>query len=116
MDLVDLSEEAKAKYSGETHFRRGLAYSVLAETSGGVPIILTDISTEEARSLKRASLEETWQQALDDYEVAITNLGVDAPEPGRATKGAALRYGNASSTYTKVNTRRFCLVSSKLMR
>ena len=90
MDLVDLSEEAKAKYSGETHFLRGLAYSVLAETYGGVPIILTDISTEEARSLKRASLEETWQQALDDYEVAITNLGVDAPEPGRATKGAAL--------------------------
>ena len=90
MDLVDLSEEAKAKYSGETHFLRGLAYSVLAETYGGVPIILTNISTEEARSLKRASLEETWQQALDDYEVAITNLGVDAPEPGRATKGAAL--------------------------
>lgn len=88
MDLVDLSEEAKAKYSGETHFLRGLAYSVLVETYGRVPIILTDISTEEARSLKRASLEETWQQALDDYEVAITNLGVDAPEPGRATKGA----------------------------
>ena len=85
--LVGFTEEAKAKYSGETHFLRGLAYSVLAETYGGVPIILTDISTEEARSLKRASLEETWQQALDDYEVAITNLGVDAPEPGRATKG-----------------------------
>ena len=51
MDLVDLSEEAKAKYSGETHFLRGLAYSVLAETYGGVPIILTNISTEEARSL-----------------------------------------------------------------
>ena len=33
MDLVDLSEEAKAKYSGETHFLRGLAYSVLADTS-----------------------------------------------------------------------------------
>lgn len=27
---------------------------------------------------------------LDDYEVAINHLDVDAPEPGRATKGAAL--------------------------
>lgn len=56
------------------------------------------------------------QQALDDYEVAITNLGVDAPEPGRATNGGGFRYENAEPTYTKVNTRRFCLVSSKLMR
>ncbi len=47
MDLVDLSEEAKAKYSGETHFLRGLAYSVLAETYGGVPIILTNISRKK---------------------------------------------------------------------
>ena len=90
LDLVNLPEEKKKMYLGETHFLRGLAYSVLAETYGGVPLILSDISSEEARLLKRASLEETWQQALDDYEIAITSLGVDAPEPGRATKGAAL--------------------------
>ena len=90
LDLVNLPEEKKKMYLGETHFLRGLAYSVLAETYGGVPLILSDISSEEARLLKRASLEETWQQALDDYEIAITSLGVDAPESGRATKGAAL--------------------------
>ena len=90
LDLVNLPEEKKKMYLGETHFLRGLAYSVLAETYGGVPLILSDISSEEARLLKRASLEETWQQALDDYEFAITSLGVDAPESGRATKGAAL--------------------------
>ena len=27
---------------------------------------------------------------MDDYDVAIANLGADAPEKGRATKGAAL--------------------------
>lgn len=90
LDLVDLPDEKRNIYLGEAHFLRGLAYSILAETYGGVPIILSAISTEEARKLKRASLDETWQQALDDYDVAINNLKVDAPEPGRATKGAAL--------------------------
>ena len=90
LDQVTLEENSKAIYIGETHFLRGLAYSVLAETYGGVPIILSEISTEEARQLKRASVEETWQQALNDYDVAIENLKVEAPEVGRATKGAAL--------------------------
>lgn len=90
LDKVDLPEETKAVYLGESHFLRGIAYSLLAETYGGVPIILSNISTQEARELKRATLEETWQQALDDYDVAIENLKVDAPEVGRATKGAAL--------------------------
>ena len=90
LEQVDLADDVKAVYSGEAHFLRGVAYSVLAETYGGVPIILSEISTEEARQLKRASVEETWQQAEDDYDVAIANLDVDAPELGRATKGAAL--------------------------
>lgn len=90
LDLVNLPEEKKKMYLGEAHFLRGLAYSVLAETYGGVPLILSDISSEEAHLLKRASLDETWQQVLDDYEVAINHLDVDAPELGRATKGAAL--------------------------
>lgn len=91
VEVVDFPETVKKVYVGEAHFLRGLAYSVLAESYGGVPIILkSDITTEEARGLKRNTLEETWQQALDDYDVAIANLNVDAPEQGRATKGAAL--------------------------
>ena len=90
LDLINLPEEKKKMYLGEAHFLRGLAYSVLAETYGGVPLILSDISSEEARQLKRASLDETWQQVLDDDEVSINHLDGDAPEPGRATKGAAL--------------------------
>lgn len=90
LDLVDLPEKSRSAYWGEAHFLRGLAYSVLAESYGGVPIVLTSISTEEARNLERASVEETWQQAVNDYEVAIANLEVNASAPGKATKGAAL--------------------------
>jgi hypothetical protein len=42
-----LSEEAMARYLGEAHFLRGLAYSLLAETYGGVPIIKDVIGVKE---------------------------------------------------------------------
>lgn len=90
IDEVELEEEVKAVYRGEAHFLRGLAYSILAESYGGVPIVLDALSTEEARNLSRASVEETWNQVIADYDVAIASLAIDAPEVGRATKGAAL--------------------------
>lgn len=88
--VEDLSDGAKATYIGEAHFLRGVAYSLLAETYGGVPIITSVIGVEEARKLARASVEETWNQAISDYDIAIANLGPDAPQIGGATKGAAL--------------------------
>lgn len=90
IDKAEISDEDKSIFEGEAHFLRGLAYSILAETYGGVPIITKPLTTEEARELHRATLEETWQQAISDYDVAIQNLKPDAPEKGRATKGAAL--------------------------
>lgn len=89
LEKVEMAEESKTLYVGEAHFLRGLAYAVLAETYGGVPIISADISVADARALKRASLEDTWKQAHDDYDIAIRNLKANAPEAGRATKGAA---------------------------
>lgn len=90
IEQVELSPESKATYVGEAHFLRGLAYSILADSYGGVPILNTIIDADEARNVERASLQETWAQAISDYDMAITNLGVNAPAKGRATKGAAL--------------------------
>ncbi|UBM59921.1 RagB/SusD family nutrient uptake outer membrane protein [Marinilongibacter aquaticus] len=90
LDEVDLAQEKRKIYEGEAHFLRGLAYSLLADSYGGVPIIKSAISTDEAKNLVRASLAETWDQAIADYDVAIANLATDAPEEGRANKGAAL--------------------------
>ncbi|HJZ39945.1 MAG TPA: RagB/SusD family nutrient uptake outer membrane protein [Bacteroidales bacterium] len=90
LEKVTLSDELKKVYAGEAHFLRGLAYATLVESYGGVPIITTAISTEEARTIGRSTAEETWNQALSDYDIAIANLDVDAPQKGRATKGAAL--------------------------
>ena len=90
MEAVELNEDVKSTYRGEAHFLRGLAYSILVESYGGVPILTAALTTEEARNIGRATAEETWSQVISDYNMAIENLAVDAPEVGRATKGAAL--------------------------
>lgn len=90
IELVELSSEAKSIYVGEAHFLRGLAYATLVESYGGVPLILGNVGTEEARTISRSSAEETWGQVHADYDIAISNLKTDAPEVGRATIGAAL--------------------------
>lgn len=90
IELVELDEAVKTTFIGEAHFLRGLAYSILVDSYGGVPIIESTLSTEDARNVSRATMEETWNQVISDYDVAIANLAVDAPELGRATKGAAL--------------------------
>lgn len=90
LEAVELDEAARKTYAGEAHFLRGLAYSVLVESYGGVPIVGMALTGEEARQVSRASAEETWNQAIADYDVAIANLEPEAPEVGRATRGAAL--------------------------
>ena len=90
LDIVQLSDDAKTIYAGEAHFLRGYAYSLLVDAYGGVPLITKSITTDEARKVERATKDETWKQVTDDYDIAIANLKVDAPQVGRATKGAAL--------------------------
>jgi len=87
---VELSDDIKSIYIGEAHFLRGLAYSLLVESYGGVPLILTAISSEEARTISRATAQEIWDQVIADYNIAIEKLEVNGPKIGRATKGAAL--------------------------
>ena len=90
IDKVNLTDEVKAIYVGEAHFLRGVAYALLADNYGGVPIVTKTLTTNEAMNVIRATAEETWDQVISDYDVAIANLKEDAPQIGRATKGAAL--------------------------
>src|SRR5699024_1633813 len=90
IDKVEMPEDQKNIMIGEAYFLRGVFYSLLANSYGGVPIITSSLSTEEARQLTRASLDETWQQVHSDYDEAISRLSIEAPATGRVTKGAAL--------------------------
>ena len=90
MEEFEMDANLKDMYVGEAHFLRGLAYSLLVDTYGGVPIVPPGMTVQESRTLKRASAEETWAQAISDYDMAISRLRTDSPQPGRSTKGAAL--------------------------
>ena len=94
-----LSEETKSRMIGETLFLRAVYYDMLARTYGGVPLLTKTISTEEARTLTRASVDEVWNQVYADYDEAINRLPKDA-ENGRATKGAALGMKMKAYLYT----------------
>lgn len=90
LEKLNLPDNVKKTYVGEAHFLRGLAYATLVESYGGVPIIDLSMTAEQARTVSRTTAEATWNQAVSDYDIAIANLREEAPEAGRATKGAAL--------------------------
>jgi len=97
IDKVQADEAEKEVLKGEAYFLRGVFYSLLANSYGGVPIITKSITAEESRELTRASLEETWAQVHADYDEAIKRLKPEAPIIGRATLGAA--YGMKMRAY-----------------
>src|SRR5690606_28778790 len=51
IDKVPLDETEKNRYLGETHFLVGIAYALLAETYGDVPIVDKVITAQEAREV-----------------------------------------------------------------
>ncbi len=99
--LESLPEEEKSHMIGEVYFLRGVYYALLAETYGGVPLITKSLTTSEAQSVSRATLEETWAQVHSDYDEAISRLYPDALQKGRADKGAA--YGMKMRAYLYQN-------------
>lgn len=98
------------RFIGEAKFLRAYAYFELVNQFGRVPL-KTSLQDLEVILTPRASTEEIWaliHQDLDDA-IGVLPTSYDAPDLGRATKGAALAlrgksylfqkdYSNASST------------------
>lgn len=91
IDRVTFSDEAqKTHIKGEAYAMRGLAYLQFAWCWGGSPLITSDLSLAELRKVKRATQEETFQQAIKDFEMAYEALPEkrSGTEVGRVTKYA----------------------------
>src|SRR5690606_37593591 len=87
---LDILQEEKDAYIGETAFIRAYAYFALAKRYGGVPIITTQQQFEgdpEALKGPRSTEEETWDFVLAECDIAIENLGTQKGR--RASKWAA---------------------------
>ncbi|WP_047545117.1 RagB/SusD family nutrient uptake outer membrane protein [Psychroserpens sp. Hel_I_66] len=99
VDLVEdqlLTDERREQIKGEAYFLRSYHYFTLVKLWGGVPLILSPVTSTEAESVNipRSSIEEVYAQITSDLELAATLLpdvyGSDANiNKARATAGAA---------------------------
>ncbi len=88
--IPDMDPAQKEIILGEAYFLRGVFYDLLVRTYGGVPLLLKNITADEARQVSRATAEEVWAQVHADWDEAIKRLPKDAESNGHATLGAAL--------------------------
>ena len=80
------------RWEAELKYLRGFLYADMADLYGGLPIITSPVTAEEADALTRSTQAETFAQAISDLDFAIANLGSkpNNGEYGRPTKQAAL--------------------------
>lgn len=96
VDKVPMDQATIDKLKGEALFLRGVFYLVLIDSYGGVPIITSPISIEDAKELSRASIEDSWAQVHSDFDAAASKIPADNVT-GRASQGAA--YGMNMRAY-----------------
>lgn len=93
--VTSISEDKKNRMIAEAKFIRGYQYFELVRNFGGVPLVLTMATPEDAKSIRRATLQESYAQIEKDFLESIDALPtrsetVKNGELGRATKGAAM--------------------------
>ena len=91
----------KARYIAEAKFLRAVLYLQLVATYGPVPMPLTPMTDEEARSLTNATVPQLYDQIIKDLDEAAAVLPVSytGNDIGRATKWAAVSYKARAALY-----------------
>jgi tetratricopeptide (TPR) repeat protein len=81
----------KDRSAGEAYFLRALYYFNLVRQFGGVPLVTTPITSQEAVNIKRSTEEAVYASIISDLEGAIGHFAIawDVEEDGRANEGAA---------------------------
>ncbi len=92
IDKVEMDQVKKAVMIGEVKTIRAYEYFNLAFYWGGVPLITTVLSVNEANSVTRENEQVVMDYVISEYEDAIADLPTERPdaERGRITKGGAL--------------------------
>jgi starch-binding outer membrane protein, SusD/RagB family len=88
--VTDLADDEKNEILGEAYFLRALVYHDLVRLWGGVPLRTEPVaSAEEAGSITRASVAETYTQIHADLAQAEQLITADPSQTRRASLGAA---------------------------
>ena len=93
---ANFSEAEYNHFIGEGYFARAMVYYALAKRYGGVPLVTSVLNYPETPvdelEIPRSTEEETWDQVLADFDMAIANLSDDSPMRGYANKYVALSF------------------------
>ena len=91
-DVEGLSQEERDKISGETKFVRALAYKILNNWFGEIPLIIKAFESTDDEGLypSKATEEELFDFIESELLEAASLLPEDQDLSGKATKGAAL--------------------------
>jgi len=80
-------------YVGEAYFARAMVFYALAKRYGGAPLVTSVLNYPEVPAdqleVPRSTEEETWDQVLADFDLAIANLSAESPKRGYANKYVA---------------------------
>lgn len=91
IELVsEMNEELKTRLIGEAKTLRSFAYINLVMLYGDVPLVTTNLTVEEAKSVSRTPKDQIWDFIADELTSAASSLPNVQAERGRVTKGVAL--------------------------
>jgi len=103
--VTDISEGLRNQYLGEAYFMRAFYYYHLVIGFDEVPLITKTItSSAEANTVTKSSVEDIYNQIIEDFKTASTLLPITPAVPeefGRATKGAAFAFLSRVYLWTK---------------
>jgi starch-binding outer membrane protein, SusD/RagB family len=90
VDKTPMDEGLKKRMIAEARFLRAYRYVQMSQLYGDVPLIITNISTEESNELTRNSKQEVVQFAKDELAAAAADLpeSYSGADEGRITSGA----------------------------
>lgn len=92
VDQTPMEEDVKARMKAEARFLRAYQYFYSAQMYGDFPLVLTQITPEEANELTRNPKSEVVEFVRDELQEIVDDLPVrySGDATGRVTKGAAL--------------------------
>ncbi len=86
-DIQGLDEDTKETGIGEVKFFRAMSYFNLVENFGGVPLVLSQVTTAETEYV-RDTEEAVYTQIVSDLEAALDAVDEDPEEYGIVSKDA----------------------------
>lgn len=90
IENISLNSTLKNQYIAEARFLRGLSYFNAVRLWGDIPLVTSEITPQEALTLKRNSVSDVYKLIEDDFIFASNNLPNSySGQEGRATSGAA---------------------------